>query len=74
MSELITEREIAKQLHVSLALVRRWRVEKRGPTFIKVGPLVRYRPEDVQAWLADLPKGGSRQNKPTPPSTSETLA
>ncbi len=74
MSELITEREIAKQLHVSLALVRRWRVEKRGPTFIKVGPLVRYRPEDVQAWLTDLPKGGSRQNKGTPPSASETLA
>jgi hypothetical protein len=45
MLNLLTESDVAKQLHVSLALVRRWRLEKRGPTFLKVGALVRYRPK-----------------------------
>jgi hypothetical protein len=27
--------------------------------FIKVGSLVRYRPEDLEFWLAALPTGGS---------------
>ena len=64
MSSLMTEQDVAKQLHVSLALVRRWRFEKRGPMFVKVGALVRYRPEDLEAWLRDLPTGGSREKPP----------
>jgi len=60
MYTLLTEEEAAKRLHVSLASIRRWRVERRGPQFIKVGSLVRYRPEDLESWLASLPTGGSR--------------
>ncbi len=59
MLNLLTEEEVAKHLHVSLASLRRWRLEKRGPQFIKVGSLVRYRPEDLESWLASLPTGGS---------------
>lgn len=62
MNTLLTEEDVAMQLHVSVASVRRWRLEKRGPLFIKVGFLVRYRPEDVEAWLAALPTGGSSTN------------
>ena len=60
MYTLLTEEEVAKRLHVSLASIRRWRVERRGPQFIKVGSLVRYRPEDLESWLASLPTGASR--------------
>lgn len=60
MSSLLTEEEVAKRLRVSLASIRRWRLERRGPQFIKVGSLVRYRPEDLETWLASLPTGGSR--------------
>ena len=60
MSSLLTEGDVAQRLHVSLASVRRWRLEQRGPQFIKVGSLVRYRPEDVDRWLAALPTGGSQ--------------
>jgi predicted DNA-binding transcriptional regulator AlpA len=60
MYTLLTEEEVEKRLHVSLASIRRWRVERRGPQFIKVGSLVRYRPEDLESWLASLPTGGSR--------------
>lgn len=62
MSNLMTEIEVAKRLNVSLASVRRWRLERRGPPFVKVGALVRYRPEDLNAWLSELPTGGSNQN------------
>jgi len=51
MLDLCTEDQVAKQLRVSLASVRRWRLKKRGPLFIKVGALVRYRPEDIETWL-----------------------
>ena len=50
MSNLMTETELAKRLNVSLASVRRWRLERRGPAFVKVGALVRYRPEDLDTW------------------------
>ena len=60
MNTLLTEEEVAKRLHVSLASLRRWRLERRGPQFIKVGSLVRYRPEDLESWLASLPTGGAQ--------------
>jgi hypothetical protein len=59
MSTLLTEEEVARQLHVSIASLRRWRLERRGPQFIKVGSLVRYRPEQIESWLAALPTGGA---------------
>ena len=41
---LLTECDVSERLHVSVASLRRWRLENRGPRFIKVGSLVRYRP------------------------------
>ena len=55
---LLTEIEVSKQLRVSLAALRKWRVMNRGPQFLKVGSLVRYRQGDVDIWLASLPVGG----------------
>ena len=63
MNTLLTEEEVAKRLHVSLASIRRWRLERRGPQFIKVGSLVKYRPEDLENWLASLPTGGAQPVK-----------
>jgi predicted DNA-binding transcriptional regulator AlpA len=59
MLNLLTEEEVARQLHVSLAALRRWRLEGRGPRFIKVSALVRYRPEELEQWLASRPAGGT---------------
>jgi len=33
MLDLLTEREVSRQLHVSLASLRRWRLLRRGPHF-----------------------------------------
>jgi len=57
-NSLLTETEVSKQLHVSLACMRRWRLERRGPPFVKIGSLVRYRPQDVDAWVDAQPAGG----------------
>jgi excisionase family DNA binding protein len=58
MQSFLTEQEVSKRLNVSVATLRRWRLEKRGPMFVKVGSLVRYRPEDLDSWVAALPTGG----------------
>ena len=62
-NSLLTEQDVSRRLSVSLATVRKWRVERRGPTYLKVGALVRYRPADLSAWLASLPKGGGPTQK-----------
>ena len=51
MQNFLTEKEVAKQIRVSPASLRRWRLVLRGPRFIKVGALVRYRPEDLEQWM-----------------------
>ena len=59
MQIFLTEKDVAEQIKVSLAYLRRWRLLQRGPRFIKVGALVRYRPEDLEQWMAALPTGGT---------------
>jgi len=58
MLNLMTEAEVSKRLNVSVASLRRWRLLSRGPQFVKVGALVRYRPEDLDSWIAAQPTGG----------------
>jgi excisionase family DNA binding protein len=74
MFALLTEDEVAKQLHVSVASLRRWRLTRRGPQFIKVGSLVRYRPEDLEAWLSALPTGGSQTRRKAGSSERNEIA
>lgn len=69
MLNLLTEYDVAQRLHVSLASLRRWRLERRGPRFIKVSSLVHYRPEDVEEWLAGLPTGGAGLTRDAASST-----
>ena len=48
----INEKQLAGYLGISVHALRRWRFEGRGPRFFRLeGRLVRYRPEDVEAWL-----------------------
>ena len=50
--ELLTPLEAAKFLKVSADTLRRWRYERRGPQYIKVGRrMVRYIVKDILAYL-----------------------
>ena len=61
--DLLNEHDVAYTLSVSVQTIRRWRVYRRGPKFIKVGFNVRYKPEDVAAWLNEQPSGGEQPRK-----------
>ena len=49
--QLVKEHEVSKACAISVATLRKWRLKRRGPRFLKIGSLVRYRPEDVAAWI-----------------------
>ena len=48
---LLTEHEYARITKRSVASVRRDRLLKQGCPYVKLGALVRYRPDDVRAHL-----------------------
>lgn len=50
---LLNEHEVATSCSISVLTLRKWRSVKRGPRFIKISTLVRYRPEDIDAWIAE---------------------
>lgn len=51
--DLLTEREVVEFLSgaVSVHTLRAWRLQRRGPRFVKLGTAVRYRRNDVLTWL-----------------------
>lgn len=56
---LMTIAEVAERLNVPIKTLYNWRHLGRGPRSIRVaGRSVRYRPEDVEAWLASRPALG----------------
>jgi predicted DNA-binding transcriptional regulator AlpA len=61
LQNLLNEHEVARIIGLSVASVRRWRLLRQGPKYIKIGAAVRYRPEDVAAWLESRPTGGGQQ-------------
>ena len=58
LERLLNEHEVARITGLSVASVRRWRLLKQGPKYLKIGASVRYRPEHVAAWLQSRPVGG----------------
>jgi excisionase family DNA binding protein len=52
MRPLLTQDEAAEFLKLSVRTVERLRVSGTGPKFLKIFRSVRYRPADVEAWLA----------------------
>jgi len=58
---LLNEHSVARIIGLSVASVRRWRLLRQGPKYLKIGAAVRYNPEDVSAWLESRPTGGERR-------------
>jgi predicted DNA-binding transcriptional regulator AlpA len=61
IERLLNEHDVARITGLSVASVRRWRLLRQGPRFLKLGSAVRYKAEDVSAWLASRPSGGGQQ-------------
>lgn len=50
-TELMTEREAAEFLSVTLSCLRKWRARRVGPRHFKLERMIRYRLSDVVEWL-----------------------
>ncbi|GAA1053560.1 helix-turn-helix transcriptional regulator [Dietzia natronolimnaea] len=51
--ELWTPEQTAEYLHTTPASLRLMRYRRTGPDFVKAGPRVLYRVDDVVAWLQE---------------------
>jgi predicted DNA-binding transcriptional regulator AlpA len=51
-AEVLKEGQVCETYGLSISYLRRARRERRGPPFLKVGKLVRYRKSDIEAYLA----------------------
>jgi len=59
VEKLLQDVEVARILGVEPDTLRAWRRQGRGPAFIEVGSkTVRYRAEDVRAWIQAQRRGG----------------
>lgn len=50
-SKLLTPAELANILGLNIASLRNWRWKGKGPKYIKVGHLVRYKQSDVNEFI-----------------------
>ena len=48
---LLNEHQVSDSCAISVLTLRKWRVECRAPRYVTIATLVRYRPEDVDAWI-----------------------
>ena len=49
--EILNTRETAEYLRLSKPTLERFRISGEGPSFCKLGGAVRYRKDDLDAWL-----------------------
>jgi excisionase family DNA binding protein len=64
LSRLLTVQELADLLQVPPKTIYAWRYKRTGPTAVPVGKYLRFRPEDVAAWLearAEPPRAEAKQ-------------
>jgi predicted DNA-binding transcriptional regulator AlpA len=63
LSPLLTQREAAAILAISVRTLERIRVTGSGPRYIKVSHSVRYREADLEAWLAAQSRASTSETR-----------
>lgn len=58
MSPLWGPKDVAAYLNIPLQTLYQWRVRGYGPPSVRIGKHVRYRPADVEQWIADQQERG----------------
>lgn len=49
--DLLTVKETAEMLKISVHTLNKWRTLRTGPNFVKVGRSVKYRRDSIEAWI-----------------------
>jgi hypothetical protein len=65
LSPLLTQREAAAILGISVRSLERMRVTGLGARFVKVGANVRYQPEALERWVAAQSPGSTSEPSPS---------
>lgn len=60
LESYLDEHDVARITKISLASVRRRRLLKQDPPFVKIGSSVRYPPREFRSWLESLRAGDRR--------------
>ena len=60
---LLTTEEAGKVLGMSEQTMRIWRIENRGPSFVKINRSIRYLREDLEAFISSNRKVGGNNEK-----------
>ncbi len=63
---LINERVAADYLDISVSTIRWWRYAGGGPVYVKMGSKVRYRMEDIEAFISSSLRRRTRQGDDWP--------
>ncbi len=50
-NKLLDTKELSEYLGIAVSTILEYRMQGRGPVYIKLGHLVRYKVADVDAWL-----------------------
>ena len=66
-SRWLSRLEVSEKYGPSAKTLANWGTLNKGPPFVRVGGRVRYREDDVEAWLARQPRGGDAADKRTAP-------
>ena len=53
LPQMLNEKQAAHILSVSVAALRRWRRERRGPQFTRLERCVRYETRAIKEWIAE---------------------
>jgi hypothetical protein len=69
--QLMNEKEAAKILAVSIAALRRWRREKRGPQFVRCERCVRYAVDELSRFVTLNSSGNEKAADWRPAATLE---
>lgn len=59
ITPLWTVQDVSEYLRVPVQTLYSWRVQGYGPPARRMGKHLRYRPEDVMAWLDQLDNGAA---------------
>ena len=71
-ANLLTPKQAAEYLQIKVQTLATWRNQGKGPKFCKVGRAVRYRPEDLEAYITSDFQHSST-SAATSPSDDERL-
>jgi hypothetical protein len=61
--QLLDDKQTARFFNLSVACIRKWRLVGTGPTWIRISNRVRYRKDDLLAFLEACPTGGAKRGK-----------